>query len=83
MGSLLIRKGDAQGGEERLRSALTYDPSLANAHLALANLYLRQNRNENAASELTVFLKQSPDSSFAPHARELLKELRPNSFIAH
>ena len=83
MGSVLIRKGDAQGGEQRLRSALAYDPNLANAHLALANLYLTQNRNENAATELSVFLKQSPDSSFAPHARELLKKLVPGSSIAH
>jgi Tfp pilus assembly protein PilF len=79
MGSILIRKGDTREAEQRLREALNYDPSLANAHLALANLYLRQNRNENAAGELSLFLKQSPDSSFAPHARELLKRLQPQS----
>lgn len=83
MGSLLIRQGDVQGGEQRLRSALAYDPTLANAHLALANLYLKQNRNHKAATELTVFLKQSPDSNFAPHARELLKRLQPGPSITH
>ena len=82
MGSVLIKQGDVEAGEQRLRSALTYDPTLANAHLALANLYLKQNRNQNAATELTVFLKQSPDSNFAPHARELLKKLQGSS-IAH
>lgn len=83
MGSVLIKQGDPQAGEERLRSALAYDPTLANAHLALANLYLKQNRNQNAATELTVFLKQSPDSNFAPHARELLKKLQPGSSLTH
>jgi tetratricopeptide (TPR) repeat protein len=76
MGSMLIKKGNAREAEERFRVALTDDPGLANARLALVNLYMRQNRGAEAAAELSLFLKQSPDSPFAPHARELLKKLQ-------
>ena len=76
MGSLLMKKGNTREAEQRFRAALNDDPGLANAHLALVNLYIRQNRNADAAAELSVFLKQSPDSNFAPHARELLRKLQ-------
>jgi Flp pilus assembly protein TadD len=76
MGSMLIKKGNAREAEERFRVALTDDPGLANARLALVNLYMKQNRSAEAVAELSLFLKQSPDSPFAPHARELLKKLQ-------
>jgi len=76
MGSVMIRRGNASEAEKRFRSALSDDPGLANAHLALVNLYVRENRSPDAVAELTLFLKQSPDSPFAPHARELLKKLQ-------
>ncbi len=76
LGSLLIKKGSNREAEEKFRAALTYDPGLANAHLALVNLYIRLNRRQDAATELSVFLKQSPESDFAPQARELLRKLR-------
>jgi tetratricopeptide (TPR) repeat protein len=76
MGQVLIKQGNARGAEQRFRLALNDDPGLANARLALVNLYVRQNRSEEAAAELSLFLKQSPDSSFAPHARELLRKLQ-------
>jgi len=76
MGSMLIRKGNAREAEEHFRVALNDDPGLANAHLALVNLYIRENRSAEAVAELSLFLKQSPDSPFAPHARELLAKLQ-------
>lgn len=76
MGSVLVRKGNAREAEKRFRAALNDDPALANAHLALVNLYLRENRSPEAIAELSLFLKQSPDSPFAPHARELLRKLQ-------
>ena len=79
MGSLLITKGDTHQAEQRFRDALKDDPGLANAHLALVNLYIRQNRREDAVAELSLFLKQFPDSNFAPHARELLGKLQSKS----
>lgn len=79
MGSVLIKEGNAREAEKRLRLALNDDPGLANAHLALVNLYLKQNRNADAIAELSTFLKQSPDSPFASHARELLAKLQSKS----
>jgi len=79
MGSVLMKKGNAQAAEKQFRIALNDDPKMANAHLALVNLYLKANRNEEAIAELSSFLKQSPDSPFAPHARDLLGKLQAKS----
>ena len=76
MGSVLIKTGNAREAEKRFRVALNDDPGLTNAHLALVNLYLKENRKAEAIAELSSFLKQSPDSPFVPHARELLGKLQ-------
>lgn len=76
MGSVLIKRGNARDAEKRFRIALNDDPALTNAHLALVNLYVKENRKDEAIAELSSFLKQSPDSPFAPHARELLGKLQ-------
>jgi Tfp pilus assembly protein PilF len=77
MGSVMLQKGKPEVAEKQLRAALEQDPAMVNAHLALANLYLQQKRNTEVVEELQSFLRQAPDSSYAPHARELLKKLRP------
>lgn len=79
MGSVLVRKGDTKEGERHFRIALNNDPNLTNAHLALVNLYVKESRSDDAIAELSSFLKQSPDSPYAPHARELLTKLRSKS----
>lgn len=76
MGSVLVREGNTQQAEKHFRLALNNDPHLANAHLALVNLYVKESRHDEAIAELSSFLKQSPDSPYAPHARELLTKLR-------
>ena len=76
MGSVLVRKGDVKEAERHFRIALNNDPNLTNAHLALVNLYVKESRSDDAIAELSSFLKQSPDSPYAPHARELLTKLR-------
>jgi tetratricopeptide (TPR) repeat protein len=76
MGSVMLQKGTHDEAEKQLHAALEQDPAMANAHLALANLYLQQKRNTDVVEELQSFLQQAPDSSYAPHARELLKKLR-------
>jgi len=76
MGSVLVRKGNMREGEKHFRIALNNDPNLANAHLALVNLYVKEARCDEAVAELSSFLKQSPDSPYAPHARELLTKLQ-------
>lgn len=79
MGSVLIKRGNTREAEKRFRVALNDDPGLTNAHLALVNLYVKENRNGEAIAELSSFLKQSPGSPFAPHARELLGKLQAKS----
>ena len=76
MGSVLVKKGNAPEAEKKFRIALNDDPGMANAHLALVNLYLKENRGTDAIAELSSFLKQSPDSPYAVHARELLTKLQ-------
>lgn len=76
MGSVLIKRGNDREAERRFRVALNDDPGLTNAHLALVNLYVKENRSGEAIAELSSFLKQSPGSPFAPHARELLGKLQ-------
>jgi len=78
MGSVMLQKGKPEDAEKQLHAALEQDPGMANAHLALVNLYLGQQREDDAVQELHVFLQQAPDSNFAPHARDLLKKLRPD-----
>jgi tetratricopeptide (TPR) repeat protein len=77
-GSVMLQKGNRIEAEKNLRLALNENPGMANARLELVNLYIQQRRNDDAAKELSVFLKQSPDSSFAPKARMLLKKLQPD-----
>ncbi len=79
MGSVMLQKGSTADAEKQLHAALGQDPGMANAHLALVNLYLREERKADAIQELQAFLQQAPDSGFAPHARELLKKLRPDA----
>jgi len=76
MGSVLIRIGNTKEAERRFHIALNNDPNLANAHLALVNLYVKDSRHDEAIAELSSFLKHSPDSPYAPQARELLTKLR-------
>jgi Tfp pilus assembly protein PilF len=80
-GSVMVQKGNAAEGEKQLRAALEQDPGMANAHLALVNLYIQQKREADAIQELQAFLQQAPESAFAPHARELLRKLRPNEAV--
>jgi tetratricopeptide (TPR) repeat protein len=79
MGSVMMEQGKPADAEKQLHAALGQDPGMANAHLALVNLYLREERKADAVQELQAFLQQMPDSAFAPHARELLKKLRPDA----
>jgi tetratricopeptide (TPR) repeat protein len=80
-GSVMVQKGNLAEAEKQLRAALDADPEMANAHLGLVNLYLGQKREAEAVQELQAFLQQAPESAFAPHARELLKKLRPDEAV--
>lgn len=74
-GSLYSDTGQPRAAEAALRRCLELDPIMAKAHLALANLYMQQQRNEDAASELRLFLRSFPEDPFAPKAKQVLGRL--------
>jgi tetratricopeptide (TPR) repeat protein len=76
LGTICARSGDAIRAERLLRESLESDPSMSKAHLELVNIYLRQNRKEEAILELKTFLKSSPVDPFAPKAAEVLSRLQ-------
>lgn len=75
LGTALGNAGNIPEAERELRRALELDPRMTKAHLALVNIYLQQQRKDNAIAELRTFLQSSPNDSFAPKAREVLKRL--------
>jgi len=77
-GSLFARTGKHNEAEVALRRCLELDPLMSKAHLALVNLYLQQNRTNDAASELREFLVRFPEDPFAPRAQQVLDRLAQN-----
>lgn len=73
-GSLYARTGDIRA-ETSFQRSLELDPKMAQAHLALVNLFIQAGKNEAAIAELKTFLKEFPDHNFAPQARNVLKRL--------
>jgi len=74
-GAVLTHIGELQQAEIALRRPLELDPIMAKAHLALVNLYLQQQRNEEAVAELKIFVKSFPEDPATAHAKELLLKL--------
>lgn len=74
-GSLYAELGRPNEAEVALKRSLELDPIMSKAHLALVNLYLRQKRNNDAASELRAFLRAFPEDPFAPRAKQVLEKL--------
>jgi Tfp pilus assembly protein PilF len=75
LGSLYGKSGKPGEAEVALKRCLELDPFMSKAHLALVNLYLQQKRDNDAASELRLFLKNFPEDPFAPKARQVLQKL--------
>ena len=75
-GCVFARTGKFVEAEKSLRQALQLDPSMAQAHLQLVNLYLKQNRKEDAIHQLQNFLKAFPSAPTASKAREVLNKLQ-------
>ncbi|MCU1302077.1 MAG: hypothetical protein JWQ87_2361 [Candidatus Sulfotelmatobacter sp.] len=81
-GSLYGRAGKLPEAEKSLRTSLQLDATMWQAHLQLVNLYLKQNRKQNAISELQAFLKAFPSVPAVPKANELLYKLQKESIVA-
>jgi tetratricopeptide (TPR) repeat protein len=75
-GCLYVRTGKLAEAESSLQNALRLDAKMPQAYLQLVNLYLRQNRREDAIAQLQVFLKDFPTAAAAPKAQEILKKLQ-------
>jgi predicted Zn-dependent protease len=69
------RNGDRVHAEQLLRQCLQADSSMSKARLALVNIYLQQDKKNEAIVELKAFLKSSPADPFAPKAQEVLTRL--------
>jgi tetratricopeptide (TPR) repeat protein len=82
-GSLYGRTGKLSEAEKSLRASLQLDSKMWQAHLQLVNLYLQQNRRQNAISELQAFLKDFPSVPAAPKASELLNKLQKENNQDH
>jgi tetratricopeptide (TPR) repeat protein len=75
-GCLYVRTGKLAEAESSLQNALRLDSKMSQAYLQLVNLYLRQNRREDAIAQLQAFLKGFPDAAAAPKAKEILTKLQ-------
>jgi Flp pilus assembly protein TadD len=81
-GSLCAHSGKTQEAEHFLREAIQLDPAMAQARLQLVNLYLKEQRKEQAIAELRDFLKAFPDGPFSPKAKEVLQKLEAGSQVS-
>src|SRR5260370_1009295 len=57
LGRMLVESGDLQGGARELESAKQLDPSDPQARIALASVYAKLGREDDAARERREFLR--------------------------
>jgi tetratricopeptide (TPR) repeat protein len=81
-GCLYARAGKLAEEESSLQKALRLDPKMPQAYLQLVNLYLRENRREDAITQLQAFLKGFPTATVAPKAQEILIKLQKDEGAA-
>ena len=66
----LTRLDDA---EKNAREAVTREPTLAQAHLLLANIYILRHDDARMLGELEAFLKLEPNGAMSARARQTLE----------
>ena len=77
LGMTDIRMGRTREAEKSLSRALALnEPEVADAHLALANLYLKTHRVPQAREQLEGFLRVRPQDAQANHVRDVLARLK-------
>jgi tetratricopeptide (TPR) repeat protein len=82
LGSTYSRLGNWEQAESNLQKALAgNDPSIAVAHLELANVYLKTHRRTRALREFDAFLKESPEGPLAGQVRQALARLKQSDPI--
>jgi len=75
LGMIYGRSGNKPRAEQLLLECLNTDSSMSKARLELVNIYLQENRKDEAILQLRDFLKSSPQDAFAPKAQEVLARL--------
>jgi tetratricopeptide (TPR) repeat protein len=75
-GCLYVRTGKLAEAESSLQNAVRLDSKMPQPYLKLVNLYLRQNRREDAITQLQAFLKGFPTAADAPKAQRILDDLQ-------
>ncbi len=75
LGASLHRAGKLTEAETTLNRALQLDASMGKAYLELVNIYLVQQKIDQAIEELRVFLRTLPRDPMAPKAKEVLARL--------
>jgi len=75
-GCLYERTARFAQADASLHRAVELDPAMWQAQLQIANLYLQQNRREEAIAQLETFLKSFPSVPAAAKAKEVLQKLQ-------
>ena len=83
LGSVYSRTGNQQGAEKLFTDCLRLDPSMHKAHLALVNLYLQEQRKDDAIAQLRAFLKDAPADPMAAQVKQVLSRLENGGAAAH
>jgi tetratricopeptide (TPR) repeat protein len=72
LGIARVRAGDANGGVEPLKKALSLDDKYAEAHYGMGLAYSRLDRKDEAISELQTTVNLTPDHAYAHYALGML-----------
>jgi TolA-binding protein len=79
LGAVLARKGEFIEAELSLRKAWGVAPEMSNVLLELAQLFLMQQRTEDAVNELQKFVELFPSDPMIPRVRDILENLEAPS----
>ena len=74
-GALYRHMGKYPEAERCLQDAIKGDPTLANAHLELANLYREEDNRGALVAQLQTFLKLYPGNPMCPQVKSALQKL--------
>ena len=76
LGSALYETGQSSRAEKVLKRSFSLDPAIHLVHLALANIYLKEARYNEALRELEAYLKEEPQAPQSRAAARLRDQLR-------
>ena len=75
LGKTYIRLNNKELAEIALKNALKIDPDSINAHYGLGNLYLQQDRLQEALNEFQEIVKIAPDTMEAEYSEKMINKI--------